>query len=438
MADLFVYGYIKPTVITYIVNTQDNYTIHITMKNAHYLIIFSIVCSCLLSCNKNTSNRSKKTKEKLENFADFASGISVFDYNLEAAADNDSVIFINEIADSIQYLPLEFDREAALLTEFLMLFEWQEKIFISSYSSRYFPGICQFDKEGNFEQVAVKVGRGHSELTKGFYKWSYDESSCELVVCGNGRIFNYSLLQEEGDFIPFSTYSHNAVALGKGHYAILNMSFEHPGSTDISYLQILNEKGRVVKSYYYSQKRTIFYRLPQSSCGPLESYKLYQSYNGDAMFKDVFNDTIFVVNKDSVSPSYCLYSGEKSPRVEDATKKEKKKSCVYIKKISDTKRYIISTYTHSDCNKTVIFDRTSGEVAANASVLISNHSAGVYPTRNRHFAVLKTPDDRDIYIGIVSTAENIIYAVASPGDVAAFVPGVTSESNPVIIKIYLK
>ena len=126
------------------------------MKTICILIIVCLTASC-------TSRQADKSSEALPQ-AQLIQGIPVIDVE-RAIASATNVYKLSDIAERIEYIPLEFKPECAIGGVAQVYFA-QDDIFILTMGSNDF---LRFDKNGKFLNVIGSRGRGPGEYLDALY-----------------------------------------------------------------------------------------------------------------------------------------------------------------------------------------------------------------------------------------------------------------------------
>jgi hypothetical protein len=234
-----------------------------------------------------------------------------------------------------------------------------------------------------------------------------------------------------------NNYVANAILLNDGNY-VANTQIYGTGEIDIPYLQFFNSKGEIVRSLNYSQKQDIFFEMPEGGYnGPLEAYGLYKSYSNDALFHDMFNDTIYRI-KDAytIEPYICLQRNKLMPDVRDMDDRRKKAKTVFFRNISETKDYFLVKYNYNEAIYNTIWSKSSGRMIVNTE---SNYEDKDIITVNYpHFAKYRTPRGNDILVGIIHVTSDRFYCAVRHADAMGFIQEVNDESNPALMIVELQ
>ncbi len=361
-------------------------------------------------------------------------GICSFD--LSSAVVKDTSVLINGIVDSFEYIPLEFNLDASLQLEYLMTAETENGLLVSNNCARWFRGVFLFGKSGDFKSTLIGLGHGHNELSPDFYGWAYDRYKGELLMLGRGICYVFNCRSNEGRLLKADDAFMDIVPTDGDVYLVRPASASKEGNP---FLKLVSGKGTAVKEFRYENKMSVYYEVPTADFGPNEHRLLKQGGSGEALFKDMFNDTIYVLEHDVLHPRYCLETGSKRPNVKDVLNKKKKAGQIYLSDIATAGDYLLCQYEYAgEPFNQLVFEISTGKVVAASHFGLDMRGAGtVHAFRNRFPFQLQTPTGHVIWMGMTAVGESILYGVVNPSDVSDFLE-VDADSNPVLVKMYLK
>jgi hypothetical protein len=81
--------------------------------------------------------------------------------DVERAIDNTQKFDLLEIVDDCEFIPLEAEQQEAMLGEYLMVVESEEKFYIADYNRE---PLKVFLKTGEFLSTIGRIGRGPNEV----------------------------------------------------------------------------------------------------------------------------------------------------------------------------------------------------------------------------------------------------------------------------------
>lgn len=387
----------------------------------------SVLCVAAIlleySCtHKVSNNRSIGRQERF-----------VFNYDLEGAADNDSSMPINLIADSIAFIPLEFDISASLRPDYLMTVETDSGFMVSSNSTQGFNGVFLFGKDGSFKRCLIGKGRGHNELIPYYYNWTFNHQDGLLVLSGRGYHCLYNIKNEDVSMLKNTEFSFQTMIPIDDRKFLSLPTGENP---QIPFLVLTDIEGKTIKKFSYKKKRDIYAEIPHSGWSPIEHYVLDQDSQGRPLFKDMYNDTIYSYSDNELQPVFCLNTGEKKPKPRDIEKNVRKQKQIYVYHTTTVGKYLLCFYYFDGCRVESVFDRETGKVVANERLSIGERGVHLWNIRAPHFMSLDTPTGKHILVGVTWSSGEYLYGVVNQGDVSDFL-ALEEDSNPVLVKIHL-
>jgi hypothetical protein len=353
--------------------------------------------------------------------------------NRTVAADT---FLLNTLAKTVRFITLEVTDRSLLSDLNFSVQQMDDHYIASSGVFRYAKPIMQFDSAGYFVKQLLQLGDGPIELP-GISSWFINDSLKKITANSGPKVVTYSFQENKWQTILLKNYIVNAILLNDGNY-VANTTVYGTGEVDIPYLQFFNSKGEIIKSQNYPQERDIYFEIPEGGYnGPLEAYGLYQSYSNDALFHDVFNDTIYrIKDMHTIEPYICLQRNKLMPDVRDMNDRRKKAKAMFFRNISETKNYFLVKYNYNDAIYNAILSKSSGEMIANTG---SNYEdKNIITVNYPHFAKYRTPQGNDILVGITRVTSDRFYCTVRHSDAMEFIPGVNDESNPVMMIVELQ
>ena len=396
-----------------------------------FMIIFLIISAILVGCenrNRNGFSTHHISDSSKIYFIDFEQNLK----NTLPDTGN-----INSISKNIRFIFLEVTPKSLLSNVDFMVAEIDKNYYVSSFVSSTFSGILEFDSMGRFKNYLVQIGRGPKELPR-MLDWSYNNNMQQIVATSGYELLLHSFERNAANKYSLPEFFARGCLLNDGSIVGLPYPFGI-GATDVPYLSFLNQEGILIKSLFYPQKRDISFNLVESQgdTGPLEAYGLYPDYSGNALFKDVFNDTIYrITSMDDVKPYIVLNRGLLTPKVKDATDRRAKSGTIIVRGIIETEKYFFIKYAYKDVTCSAIWDKHNLTLIANSVANNSNEHLTVI--NNKGFIKYRTPNEKEILIGISSYSDGKLYCVLRADQAMDFLPNVDEYDNPILMVIDLK
>ena len=398
-------------------------------------IIRIAVWAVVLCSFASSSCRHKASADRMELESSQTPDTCFYSFDLSTAAETASNIIINTIVDSMEFIPLEFDLNAPVRLEYLMTVETDDGLLLANNCTRWFRGVLLFSKTGEFRRTVIGMGHGHNELPPDYYRWSYSKENNELLMYSRGICYVYSSVENEGKYLKTDEAIVDIIPTENSNYMIRPASAQYE---DNPYLKLVDRSGKELKAFRHEKKKNIYYETPPYDVGPNEHYLLRQGGRGEILFKDLFNDTIYVYENDYLSPRFALNAHDNRPNIKDVSNKQRKMNQIYLSDIATVGKYLLCQYEYAgEIFNQLVFDCSTRKVVCSSLFKLSMRGAGTtHSYRNRFPFQLQTPTGNTIWIGITGFGNGVIYGVANPVDVSDFL-GTDAESNPVLIKMYL-
>ena len=410
--------------------------------------VVSLFCICLL-----LSGCENRNKSHISEHSDQLSSANSVDSDEDDYDDSDKTYFmdfehlvknmppdtftINSIAKDITFIPLETTDEALLQVFSFKIAKINESYYISSGESRRgnFSGIMEFDNTGRFIDYLMlkKAGNGPNELPFFVFNWASNHNTKLLVASTAYQILLHS----------FDNSATNKFNLGGSWYeCLLNDGtmvslpdyLGYGGDPTIPYLHFRNQEAEIVHSVYYPQKRDFAFQIPENS-SPIAGYTLSPTYTGDAIFEDMFNDTLYRIRgMHDIKPYIIFHRGLLAPVAKDATDRAAIIQKIYYGTTVDTKKYFFIRYGYRNERYTAIWDKKTLELIANTKADLSDEkekmlSSGV------NFVKYRMPNGKKVLINISYYMDGKLYAALDAEQAMEFLPNIVSDDNPVLMII---
>lgn len=389
------------------------------------IILYSLVVGLIIACNSSKTKKTQVNASSIENMEE-----SMYVFDLESAlrqpcVDSNS---LNSIAQEINFIHFDNSRNSLLTNLNLILEKVDNKFIASSMKSC----VMEFDSNGIFQKKLIDIGRAKNEVQNKLYQWAYQND--QLTLCQGNKMITYSPFTKKTKGYISKQYYYNVILLKDGNYVALpNLG---PEMADSRYLDFLDANYEILQSVSYNQKRAIHYLLPKFYTGHLETYGLYPSYTGEALFKDVFNDTIYTVKGvNRIVPYIYLKRGDFMPTVRNVTNESGNKELIFIKNIAESERYVFVNYGFQESMFSAIFYKESGEIVNLAEMKLEKATSII---NSKFFIDYITPKGKKIKVGIIGIKRDRIYCVVRTQDALDFMPGMDEYDNPLILEVILK
>ena len=347
---------------------------------------------------------------------------------------------INSIAKDITFIPLETTDESLLRMSDFKIAKINERYYISSGSIYLFSGIMEFDTTGHYiKHLMLKnPGNGPNELPRFVYNWTYNNNTQLLVASSSYQIVLHSFERNTTNKYTLSSASWDECLLNDGTMASLldATGLVAQGSPDIPYIHFRNQEGEIIRSIFYPEKRDIAYsNLDQTS---LSSYKLLSHYSCDALFQDVFSDTIQRIrNMEDIKPYMVLYRGSLAPSPKDANNQARINQTITINAILDTKHFIFIRFKQRNETNISVWNKETLSFIANLKAVYNDENDIVLRGNGHRWNFTKyiSPTGKEMLIPILSYQDGKLYSVIDAEQAMEFLPGLVEDDNPVLMII---
>ncbi|HCC52915.1 MAG TPA: hypothetical protein DEQ30_13380 [Porphyromonadaceae bacterium] len=387
------------------------------------IFIISLVCAFLISgcARRNPSNQ-------ISDADDLSFGTKkqyILNFEEELSKKQPLEFALNNLVRKVTFVPLETSESSPFFTEYNLLVHSTGSQFIisSGIMDKILPALL-YDSSGHFITSLVRRGRGPSEIVGAVPVSHLNDSLKTLSVFGGRKIVSYSYVKNKLGNTLLEQYISSGVLLNDGNYIVLPSAY-HFNEED-PYLCFLNAKGETLKSLTYPAGTNKAYRLKEGeSNGPNEKYILSSNYLGDALFHDIFNDTLYRIDHlNHIEPYILLNRGNLLPNHKNVYNSGKRNETIHIHRIAETKDYFFISYNYLRKYYISIWSKDTEKLLANIS-----DSPSIHPFSAKY----KTENDVEVWVGIVGFAEDKLYGIMNASDASTFISEITENDNPVLL-----
>jgi hypothetical protein len=250
-------------------------------------------------------------------------------YQFDPRTLKENKITLSEIADDINYIPLDNKYPLRLIYDKIMF------INNSIYLSAMNVGVLVFNEEGKLLRKIGTIGRGPGEYIHNF-NFSIDEKTETVYVCDEGNIIK--VYSKTGDFLrSFSLQKYGSSVDVIDIFNSKLFAAYAPQYDDSKHDWIvLDTLGNLIKK----QERT----TPKFLCNAFSPGGAYK-YGNILSVWNVFTDTVFSILPDlTKKPSFIISKGEhRLPKARISSIEEMSKY-MQLKQIFETSRFIDIKY----------------------------------------------------------------------------------------------
>ena len=398
------------------------------------IVFVILICSC-----KGENTKKAKVVESIND----KDSITVFDFsaNLSKGCSIDTLSYDNLIK-SVRYIPLETN-ENSMLGKGDITVRMIAGKFIVSTGRGNFLILKEFDLNGKYISNLFNIGRGRNEIPLPYY-WIANDSLNEIIIGGNDKMILFNVTTGDLSDVRLKESFFNLTGILLCNSTIVKCLFNaddpRTGTTDYPYMSFIDASGKIISERCYPTERDIAYSpISGVSSYPFETY-LLKSTNYGAIFKDLYNDTIYAIrSKDNIRARYVVKRGNKyMPIIEEALRSgDKKSDKIYFTDIIDSPEYLFISYYLDNNYNTSIWKKNEGKLIASYSGIPRIDYKKYYW---EYMAIM--PFFFDGFKGVLPidyvTADNKIYVGVNASQLMNVLPDLKDDDNPVIIEITLK
>ena len=273
--------------------------------------------------------------------------------NLREAFENKKPININDIATNFEYIILETKDECLTGTRLAIYSNDQYLIAIDREK------ILLFDrKDGRFIREVGHKGNGPGEYSRTYNVMPFDEGKNIVYAGRNKKRYGYSLDGQLKDTLSIPELVSEIGNIDDNIFAAFMPDYQ--GGEKIK-IVLFNHNDSLMKTFpnYLTSPKTssVFVWNPNSWFYKLDK-QLY--------FYQLFNDTVFHVETNSLTPKYVLNMGHYSPPYEMKTSPEFESGKYFIMRtIQESSKYLFCSFNFNKKNYTAIFDKNNRTTVVN-------------------------------------------------------------------------
>ncbi len=273
--------------------------------------------------------------------------------NLQEAFENKKSININDLATNFEYIQLETKDECLTGTRLAIYSNDQYLIAIDREK------ILLFDRnDGRFIRKIGQMGNGPGEYSRTYSVMPYDEGKNLIYAGRNKKRYGYSLDGQLNDTLSIPDFVSEIGNIDDKTYAAFMPDYQ--GGEKIK-LIIFNHTDSLMKTfpnYLSAPKTSSFFAWNPNSW----FYKL----DKQLYFYQLFNDTVFHVGTNSLTPKYVLNMGQYSPPYEMKTSPEFDPGKYFMMRtIQESSQYVFCSFNFNKKNYTAIFDKNKRTTVVN-------------------------------------------------------------------------
>jgi len=272
---------------------------------------------------------------------------------LKEAFANRKSITINDISINFEYVRLETKDECLTGTRLAVYSNDQYLIAIDRKK------ILLFDrKDGKFIREIGHMGNGPGEYSRTYNVMPFNEGKNIVYAGRNKKRYGYSLDGQLKDTLSIPELVSEIGNIDDNIFAAFLPDYQGGEKNKII---IFNHKDSLLKTFpnYLSAPKTLSFFVwnPNSWF-----YKL----NKQLYFYQLFNDTLFHVKTNSITPRYVFNMGPYSPPYEMKTSPKFEPDKYFVMQtIQESSKYLFCSFNFNKKNYTAIFDKNKRTTVVN-------------------------------------------------------------------------
>jgi hypothetical protein len=238
--------------------------------------------------------------------------------NISNALETKQVTPLSMFIDSIVYVPLELS-DKSLVTSSARIELTKDFIIVRNWGRKP-PLLLVFDREtGKFIRDVGTMGRGPNEYSSIPIDFFNQLQETIYAMGNNDNVVVYDLYGEVKDVFNIPDYFQFEGIAGLEEIQFSSGSFDTYLDTNTFVSYVNNYSGHEKKKLVLFSKDTIvkifpnylsWERTPSTNINVLSLETIFYRFNDRLFFKEAFNDTLFEVRKDKLTPRYVFSFGQ--------------------------------------------------------------------------------------------------------------------------------
>lgn len=251
---------------------------------AKLLIFFVLILLTFISCSRAVKHMDQEQ----------------FIIDLTKLPDKENLVSMSQFASEITYLTLESNKNCLIAPS--ARFDLFDSIIVSSA----FHQILTFDRNsGKFLKSIGEYGRS----PKGYMSSenSYIKNG-EIIIAATGWDLSWMEFSTEGEILNKLEFDEHPRAIASLNDSLYAVYYEKDSNSDSLRIQIFDSRKKKVVTTIYDNRLFDYKPRRTTNYGAF-----FYCANNKLFIKEYFNDTVFQVTKNMLSPAFKFDSGEYSP-----------------------------------------------------------------------------------------------------------------------------
>jgi len=283
-------------------------------------------------------------------------------YLFDPESINEQEVRLSEIADDINYIPLENNTPIGLIYDNIEFVN--DKIYLSVRDV----GILAFNMEGKLIRKIGSIGRGPVEYTF-YFLFTVDEKNENVYVFDSGQIIKvYSKIGRYVRHFSINELGHaEKMKYFNSNLFVLQASQFNNTENEWVFLDTL---GNVVKKQ--------FRKHPQFSTNWSSTYPIYK-FNNSITYYNIFGDTVYSISPDLIEiPKLTINKGEfRLPKENLSVDQMLSKKYLYLSKLQKTNKFFLLRYSYNGNYLVLVDKKEHSAKSVNLEYLNSVYTNGI-------------------------------------------------------------
>jgi len=301
---------------------------------------------------------------------------------------------LSEIADTIEYIPLETTKESLVDRIFLDLIFYENGVL---YLSQKNGTIKIFDKQGSYINSINRKGRGPQEYEQ-LVVIDIDESTGNICVRGYRKILEYS---RSGQFIRRITFPDGDDSKGIYLFLLKKLGDFYIMTSTINKQSvysafIMDSTSRVIMKLNYPQEEVDFVQTLSRSFSIIDP-DIFK-YDGSVRLINGNNEYVLSINKNlSIDTAFIINYG-KYKTVDESAREPNSPFLSRFLGVFESNSYLFMQFHVGS-----LTDKPARKLTARGKIYIYPHSCSIFNKKNGEFIFLDQPEIN--HLGFVEDLE---------------------------------
>jgi hypothetical protein len=295
--------------------------------------IFAILVSCLLTFSCSNVKNNEKIKA----------------IDLTQTLNEARKISLSDIANHVEYIRLETDKPSLISKDASFYANDSYIIAIS------FRRILLFNrKNGSFVREISNYGKNPGSYKSTLNVLPFDEEANTVYALSGNKKLEFSLDGSLSNQLKLPPNVYTTARIDNINHIGYVPNFSGSEKTK---LVVFNVKGDIEKDFpnYQSAPTPTGFNIYKPN-------GWFYQYNKQLYFCELFNDTLFHISSEKITPRFLLYRGKYSPPYEKQTVGFPKSDYFMFKSIYESDKFLFYSFMYGEESYTSVYDKDLDEV----------------------------------------------------------------------------